>query len=123
MYRILIMEKNPAVRTRIIQALDDDAFRITDISEYLMALSFVDVYPPDLAIVGEELLNLSGWDVCRWLCQSLKIPVILIGTGPADTAWGKVIESGADFYFKVPFKVPELSARVRAILCRYQLTT
>ena len=117
------MEKDPAVRMRIIQALDSDAFRITDISEYLMALSFVDVYPPDLAIVGEELMELNGWDVCRWFCHDLGIPVILVGTGPAETAWSKVIESGADFYFKVPFKSPELSARVKAILRRYQLTS
>lgn len=117
------MENNPAVRKGIIEALSDDAFSITDISEYLMALSAVDAYPPDLAIIGEELMVLNGWDVCRWLCHTLKIPVILIGTGPGEVAWEKVVESGADFYFRVPFKYPELSARVRSILRRYQLIT
>ena len=87
-----------------------------------MAVSIVDAYPPDLEIIGEELMVLNGWDVCQWLCH-LRIPVILIGIGPGEVAWGKVVESGADFYFQVPFNYLELSARVKAILRRYQVTT
>ena len=46
----------------------------------------------------------------------------MLGAVPSDKAWTRVVEVEADFYLVKPFSYPELVARVKALLRRYEQT-
>jgi two-component system phosphate regulon response regulator PhoB len=73
--------------------------------------------PPDLVILDWMLPGLSGIEICRRLRlreATRTLPVIMV-TG---AGWVRGLSVGADDYVVKPFSVPELMARVHALLRR-----
>ncbi len=77
--------------------------------------------PPDLIILDWMLPGSSGLELCRrWRGQraSKNIPIILLTARGEETDRIRGLTTGADDYVIKPFSVPELMARIRAILRR-----
>src|SRR5690348_3731321 len=64
------------------------------------------------------LPSLDGFEVCREIRKFSRVPVVMLTarTDLIDVVVG--LESGADDYVKKPFELPELIARLRAMLRR-----
>ena len=64
------------------------------------------------------LPRLDGWEVLRRLRQKKKTPVLMLTArdGSADRVFG--LDAGADDYVVKPFDLPELLARLRALIRR-----
>src|SRR3989442_13641126 len=64
------------------------------------------------------LPSLDGFEVCREVRKFSRVPIVMLTarTGIIDVVVG--LESGADDYVKKPFELPELIARLRAVLRR-----
>lgn len=76
---------------------------------------------PDLLILDWMLPGLSGIELCRRLrnrAQTEKLPVIMLTARGEETERIRGLSTGADDYMVKPFSVPELMARIRAILRR-----
>lgn len=76
---------------------------------------------PDLIILDWMLPGVSGLELCRrWRSQhtSRNIPIILLTARGEEADRIRGLTTGADDYVLKPFSVPELMARVRAILRR-----
>ena len=73
---------------------------------------------PDLVLLDIMLPVMDGWQVCRELRKTMKMPIIML-TAKGETE-DKVsgLEMGADDYIVKPFEVKELLARVHAVLRR-----
>lgn len=76
---------------------------------------------PDLLLLDIMLPGINGYDICRKVKeQKPELPIIMI------TARGKEVDKvagldlGADDYVSKPFSIPELLARIRAVLRRYR---
>lgn len=77
--------------------------------------------PPDLIILDWMLPGSSGLELCRrWRGQrvSKNIPIILLTARGEENDRVRGLTTGADDYVTKPFSVPELMARLRAILRR-----
>ena len=76
-------------------------------------------YDPDLVLLDSMMPKKDGWQVCREIREISSKPVIMI------TAKGEVfdkvlgLELGADDFIVKPFDMKELSARIKAVLRRY----
>ena len=72
----------------------------------------------DLVLLDIMLPVMDGWQVCRELRKTMKMPIIML-TAKGETE-DKVsgLEMGADDYIVKPFEVKELLARVHAVLRR-----
>ena len=83
-----------------------------------LALEHFDREQPDLILLDVMMPQLDGWQVCRELRKTMKMPIIML-TAKGETE-DKVsgLEMGADDYIVKPFEVKELLARVHAVLRR-----
>lgn len=75
----------------------------------------------DLVILDWRMPRLTGLEVCRHLREKgHKVPIILL-TALSDIS-NKVdaLNSGADDYVTKPFSFEELSARIKAVMRRYE---
>jgi two-component system, OmpR family, phosphate regulon response regulator PhoB len=77
--------------------------------------------PPDLAVIDWMLPGLSGIELIRRLRsrpETRQLPVIMLTARGEETERVRGLATGADDYIVKPFSVPELLARVRALLRR-----
>ncbi|MBL8589186.1 MAG: phosphate regulon transcriptional regulator PhoB [Methylobacteriaceae bacterium] len=77
--------------------------------------------PPDLVILDWMLPGLSGLEVCRRLRArdaTKTLPVIMLTARGEEGERVRGLSIGADDYVVKPFSLPELMARVRALLRR-----
>jgi two-component system phosphate regulon response regulator PhoB len=76
---------------------------------------------PDLVVLDWMLPGLSGIELCRRLRarpQTKALPIIMLTARGEESERIRGLSTGADDYIVKPFSVPELIARVRALLRR-----
>ncbi len=77
--------------------------------------------PPDIVVLDWMLPGLSGLELCRRIRSgrnSKNIPIIMLTAKGEETDRVRGLTVGADDYIVKPFSVPELVARIRAVLRR-----
>jgi len=77
--------------------------------------------PPDLAVIDWMLPGLSGIELIRRLRarpETRQLPVIMLTARGEEAERVRGLATGADDYIVKPFSVPELLARIRALLRR-----
>src|SRR6266496_3389022 len=77
--------------------------------------------PPDLLVLDWMLPGMSGIELCRRLRarpETKQLPIIMLTARGEESERIRGLATGADDYIVKPFSVPELSARVRALLRR-----
>ena len=77
--------------------------------------------PPDLAVIDWMLPGLSGIELIRRLRtrpETRQLPVIMLTARGEEGERVRGLATGADDYIVKPFSVPELLARIRALLRR-----
>jgi two-component system phosphate regulon response regulator PhoB len=76
---------------------------------------------PDLLLLDWMLPGLSGIELCRRLrsrAETERLPVIMLTARGEESERIRGLATGADDYVVKPFSIPELMARVRAMLRR-----
>lgn len=62
----------------------------------------------------------SGYDLCRRVKESADVPVIFLTVADDEVNVVMGLDIGADDYITKPFRIRELSARIKTVLRRYQ---
>lgn len=78
-------------------------------------------HTPDLLLLDWMLPGLSGIELCRRLRlrrETERLPVIMLTARGEENERIRGLSTGADDYVVKPFSVPELMARIRAMLRR-----
>lgn len=117
--RALIVEDEPALREQLVDALRAEGYAIDQSGDGLEGLHFATEMPIDIAIVDIGLPGITGLQLVERLrAAGRTLPVLLLTArdGWQDKVEG--LEAGADDYLAKPFHMPELIARLRALLRR-----
>jgi two-component system catabolic regulation response regulator CreB len=119
--RILVVEDEPSILENILYSLQTEGFSSEGCrtGEEAQALLGDGVF--DLVILDVGLPDTNGFDLCRELRSHSKVPVIFLTARAEEVDRVAGLEMGADDYVVKPFSPRELSARVRAVLRRYQV--
>ena len=117
--RILLVEDDKLLADALSRALVQSAYAVDACATGQQADSALIAHSYDLVILDIGLPGLSGLDVLRRLrSRKTQVPVLMRTALDALADRVRGLDLGADDYLAKPFDLPELEARVRALLRR-----
>ncbi len=116
--KVLIVDDEESVRELIELYLKKEGFKAIHAKDGKEALRLNGEQHPDLIILDLMLPGLDGWEVCRQIRTSSKVPIIMLTARAEEVDRIVGLELGADDYVIKPFSPREMVARVKAILRR-----
>lgn len=116
---VLLIEDDPGLRLTLSDRLRGEGYGVDAAFDGLEGLRKASRDAFDLIILDVMLPRKSGLDVCRDLRQEGNQTPILMLSARSET-YDKVVglKIGADDYLAKPFEMPELLARIEALLRR-----
>lgn len=121
--KILVVDDDENICELLKLYFENEGYGVKLAHDGAEGISFFKIYEPDLVLLDIMLPKKDGWQVCREIREISPKPVIMI------TAKGEVfdkvlgLELGADDFIVKPFDMKELSARIKAVLRRYNAHT
>ena len=119
--RILIVEDEEPLALLLRYNLEAEGYDVETIARGDDADIRLREAAPDLVVLDWMLPGLSGIELCRRLRtrpESKALPIIMLTARGEESERVRGLATGADDYIVKPFSVPELIARVRALLRR-----
>ena len=119
--RILIVEDEEALTLLLRYNLEAAGYDVETVGRGDDADIRFKERPPDLVILDWMLPGLSGIELCRRLRarpDTRQLPIIMLTARGEESERVRGLSTGADDYIVKPFSVPELLARVSALLRR-----
>ena len=118
---VLIVEDEEALALLLRYNLEAEGYEVETVARGDEADVLLRERTPDLVILDWMLPGLSGIELCRRLRarpETKQLPIIMLTARGEESERVRGLATGADDYVVKPFSVPELSARVRALLRR-----
>ena len=119
--RILVVEDEQALAELLTYNLEAEGFVVESVERGDEADMRVIESPPDLLILDWMIPVVSGLEICRRVRArqaTRTLPIIMLTARGEEAERVRGLSTGADDYIVKPFSVPELVARVRALLRR-----
>src|SRR5689334_21713926 len=119
--RILVVEDEEALTTLLRYNLDAEGYDVETVARGDEADTRLKERVPDLVVLDWMLPGLSGIELCRRLRarpETKQLPIIMLTARGEESERVRGLSTGADDYIVKPFSVPELVARVGALLRR-----
>ena len=117
--KLLIIDDDANICEMLKLYFENEGYKVKTASDGVDGLNYFKLFEPDLVLLDIMMPKKDGWQVCREIREISPKPVIMI------TAKGEVfdkvlgLELGADDFIVKPFDMKELSARIKAVLRRY----
>ncbi len=121
MAKILVVEDEDSVALLLRYNLEADGFEVETCARGDEADVRLREITPDVVLLDWMLPGLSGIELCRRLRsrpETQRVPIIMLTARGEESERIRGLGTGADDYIVKPFSVPELLARIRAILRR-----
>ena len=119
--RILIVEDDPTLADGLTRLLRRDDYAVDCVHDGEQADHVLAAQNYDLVILDLGLPKLDGFEVIRRVRRrGTAVPILVLTARDALADRVKGLDLGADDYLTKPFELPELEARVRALVRRGQ---
>jgi two-component system OmpR family response regulator len=116
--RILIVEDEPDLLQALARAVRDAGYAVDMADNGEDGLFNAESTDYDAIILDVMLPKLDGWEVLSRLRKSKKTPVLMLTARDQSRDRVRGLDTGADDYVVKPFDLPELFARLRALIRR-----
>ncbi len=119
--RILIVEDEEPLSLLLRYNLETEGYDVETVARGDDADTRLRESTPDLVVLDWMLPGLSGIELCRRLRarpETKSLPIIMLTARGEESERVRGLSTGADDYIVKPFSVPELVARIRALLRR-----
>lgn len=121
--KILLVEDEPNVVSLIKRGLADNGHEISVAMDGWSGLQMTSDHDFDLIILDIMLPGINGVEICRSIRkQNEQVPIMMLTALGTTENIVTGLDSGADDYLVKPFKLAELSARVRTLTRRSKNT-
>ena len=119
MKKVLIVDDDPNILFLISEVLTRNGYEPLMAYSGASALELVRTHRPELVVLDIMMPGLDGFEVCKKIkadpaYRDTKIVMLTAKTKAADIQAG--LAAGADAYFTKPFKIAELSAKIKQLL-------
>jgi DNA-binding response OmpR family regulator len=122
MASVVIVEDDPAIRSSLQHALQEQGHAVASSADGLGALDLVVRTEPDVVLLDLGLPDVDGLKVLAMLRGVSTVPVIIITARDDDPTIVAALDAGADDYVVKPFGLDHVAARIRAVLRRGSAT-
>jgi two-component system OmpR family response regulator len=116
--RILIVEDEPDLLRALAQALREAGYAVDTATDGEDGLFKAESWEYDALVLDVMLPKLDGWELLRRLRKTKKTPVLMLTARDQTRDRVRGLDTGADDYVVKPFDLPELLARLRALIRR-----
>ena len=117
--KLLVVDDDLNICDMLRLYFENEGYTVKTANDGVEGVNYFKTFEPDLVLLDIMMPKKDGWQVCREIREISAKPVIMI------TAKGEVfdkvlgLELGADDFIVKPFDMKELSARIKAVLRRY----
>lgn len=117
--KILLIEDNAILASSLVDALTSHRYIVDVANDGEMGWEYALSSAYDLIILDVMLPKIDGVTLCQRLRkQNYTVPILILTACDALSAKVGGLDAGADDYLVKPIKLPELLARIRALLRR-----
>ena len=118
--KILIIDDDSNISDLLKLYFEKEGYEVKAVNDGNSGVDNFKLYNPDIVLLDIVLPKKDGWQVCREIREISNKPIIMVSA--KSDVFDKVLglELGADDFVVKPFDIKELSARVKAVLRRYQ---
>jgi two-component system response regulator MtrA len=115
---LLVVEDDPSIREVAALGLEQAGFQVETSGDGREGLIQFRQGTFDLVLLDVMLPSLDGFEVLREIRSESRTPVVMLTARSELTDVVVGLELGADDYVTKPFELPELVARIKAVLRR-----
>lgn len=116
--RILIIEDEPDLLSGLARALREEGYAVDTAADGEEGLYKAENSDYDALVLDVMLPKLDGWEILAQLRRKKKTPVLMLTARDQSRDRVRGLDGGADDYVVKPFDLPELFARLRALIRR-----
>lgn len=117
--RILVVDDQPQIRRALRTALVVNGYEVSDASGGEEAFERLREEKYDLILLDINMPDIKGTEVCRTIRSTSDVGIIMLTVSNNESDKVAALDSGANDYITKPFSTPELFARIRVVLRRY----
>jgi DNA-binding response OmpR family regulator len=119
---ILVAEDQTDIRDLLVLNLRSAGYDVTAVGDGVAALASQAEQASDLLVLDLMMPGMDGLEVCKALrARGRSTPILMLTAKSTELDRVLGLELGADDYLTKPFSLPELLARVKALLRRADL--
>jgi two-component system OmpR family response regulator len=116
--RILVVEDEPRLLRNLAKALREEGYAVDTAEAGDDGLYKAENYDYDAIVLDVMLPRLDGWELLERVRKQKQTPVLMLTARDAPRDRVRGLDTGADDYLIKPFDLPELFARLRALIRR-----